>query len=231
MTLPAKKCDDAGQSDLFSEAGPTKRDWEGLAAIYGKSVRTLKRYDQDGREAGDPCPLEQPGKMAKWWQTHMKHQVPAWLLKAAESCVIEPDEETVGEIPEEIAGDDAVDVEVLAEEMGLEKTLERLAKMEVILSRQAAKPGQNKAWLDTISRMGTVAEKLRTEAERLRELIPRSEAEKMIHEYHSPIERETRQLARTMCEVTGLPFTPHVQEAWNKECDRLFARFQQEVLR
>lgn len=222
-----------GQAELFAAGEPGKRDWEGLSGIYGKSVRTLKRYDQDGRAAGDLCPLEEPGEMPGWWQKHMKQQVPSWLLNAAKiagtATTVDPAPATPVDVPALIPAEEEIDLEVLDEELGLEKTLDRLAKLEVRLSRKAHQPGQNKAWLDTISRMGTVAEKLRTEHERLRKLIPLTEAETMIHEFHAPIERETRQLARTMCAITGLPFTPHIQEAWNKECDRLFARFQQEV--
>lgn len=231
MTQAATNSSGKGQPDLFPAAGPKKRDWEGMAAIYGKSVRSLKRYDQDGREAGDPCPLEDPVKFASWWQKHMKHQVPGWLLKArgagAPAEVVPEAIEAPAAAPEP----EEINLDVFEDEIGLDKALERLGKIEVQLSRSAHKPGQAAAWLNTITRMGTVAEKLRTEQERRRELIPKAEAEKMIHEFHEPIERETRNLARAMCEIVGLPFTPHIQEAWGKECDRLFTRLQQEVFR
>jgi hypothetical protein len=223
-----------GQAELFLAAETAKRDWERLASIYGKSARTLKRYDQDGRKAGDLCPLEEPGKMAGWWQKHMKQQVPAWLSKAAAAAAVVESgaiaAEPVADVPPEDP-EEAEDVEVLAEEMGLEKTLERLAKMEVRLSRQASKPGQNKAWLDTISRMGTVAEKLRVEGERLGKLWPRDKVEEAIHAFHGPIEREIRLLYRTMCTALGLPPTPENEAKWNEEVDTLFRHFGEEVFR
>jgi hypothetical protein len=219
----------SAEPDLFLAGGPAKRDWEALAGIYGKSVRTLKRYDQDGREAGDLCPLESPEKMPKWWQTHMKHQVPVWLMKAAEGVAAPAVEVAEIETPE--MEDVPVDENVSADEMGLEKTLERLAKMEVVLSRQASKPGQNKAWLDTITRMGTVAEKLRVEAERLGKLLPKDKVEEAIHAFHGPIEREIRLLYRSMCSVLGVQPTPDNEAKWNEEVDGLFRRFGEEVLR
>lgn len=229
----------AGQQvDLFVAPSAGPRDWEALERIYSKSARTLKRYDQTGREIGDPCPLESPEKMPAWWQKHMKQQVPRVIAQAAASAkpaAPAPDsaptpDPSPTDSPEPDLPDEIPPLEISDDEIGLEKTLERLSRMEVLLSRNAHKPGENKPWLDTIARMGTVAEKLRIEYERQRKLIPREDAEKIIHEFHGPIERETRQLARTMCEITGIPITPHVTEAWNKECDRLFARFQEEVL-
>lgn len=233
MTQERKKSGEEGHPDFFAGQATRKRDWEGLAEIYGKSVRTLKRYDQNGRACGDPPVLEDPVKTRDWWQRHMKQQVPAWLMRASAATMpsAPPIRKAVAMPPANEDEEHFSEMEVSEDEIGLEKTLERLAKTEVKLSRKATEPGQTQAWLNTIARISTVAEKLRMEQERRRELIPRTEAEKMIHEFHAPIERETRQLARTMCEVTGLPFTPHVQEAWNKECDRLFARLQEEVFR
>ena len=125
----------------------------------------------------------------------------------------------------------AVDAPVDAEEIGLEQTLKRLGEMEVRLSRVATDPGQTKAWLDTISRMSSAAEKLRRESERMGKRIPRDKAETMIHEFHQPVEREIRLLYRSMCEITGIPATPETEGIWCRECDRLFSRFKEEVFR
>jgi hypothetical protein len=98
------------------------------------------------------------------------------------------------------------------------------------LSIKSHEPGQAKAYLDTVARMGTLSEKLREEAERMKRLLPRDAVETAIHEFHGPIEREVRLLYRTMCELMGLPPTPEKENVWNKELDRLFVRLQGEVL-
>jgi hypothetical protein len=132
---------------------------------------------------------------------------------------------------EETARRTEIDRPVTEDEIGLEHTLRRLAETEVRLSRVATDPGQTKAWLDTVARMSSAAERLRQEHERMGKLIPRDKAETMIHEFHQPVEREIRLLYRVMCEDCGMPATPETEDRWNKECDRLFARFGQEVFR
>jgi hypothetical protein len=136
-------------------------------------------------------------------------------------------------MPAEKSTDRRAEVEkpVAEEEIGIEQTLRRLAETEVRLSRVATDPGQTKAWLDTVARMSSAAERLRQEQERMGKLIPRDRAEVMIHEFHQPVEREIRLLYRVMCENCGLPATPETEDRWNKECDRLFARFAEEVFR
>jgi hypothetical protein len=79
--------------------------------------------------------------------------------------------------------------------------------------------------------MSSAAERLRQEHERHGKLIPRDKAETMIHEFHQPVEREIRLLYRVMCEISGIPATPETEDLWNKECDRLFSRFKEEVFR
>lgn len=214
-------------AELFPDAGQG-RDWAVLERIYKKSARTLKRYDQTGREVGDLCPLENPSAMPSWWQTHMKHQIPQVLLDAARSAKLPPRQQAVEDPP---AGDAEIPEEITAGEMGLERTLERLAKMEVKLHRSASDPGQTKPWLDTISRMSTVAEKLRVEAVRLGKLIPRDQVEEAIHSFHGPVEREIRLLYKTMCDALGLPPSPEKEARWNEEIDVVFRRFHEEVLR
>lgn len=223
MTETKKKRGTAAEPELFAVDGP--RDWEDLERRYGKSARTLKRYDQTGREVGDPCPLESPTKMPAWWQKHMKQQVPKVILSAARAVGIVKPAVAAPVIAEETPD------EVTAEEMGLERTLERLSKMEVRLHRTASEPGQTKAWLDTISRMTNVAEKLRVEAVRLGKLLPRDQVEEALHSFHGPVEREIRLLYGAMCGVLGLPPSPEREGHWNGQVDDIFRRFQEEVLR
>lgn len=226
MTVSKKQ---VGEPELFPDP-QQGRDWDDLALVYAKSARTLKRYDQLGREVGDPCPLETPSLMPAWWQKHMKQQIPKVILDAARAKT-PPPPAAPSPKPEETPTDPDEEAEVTEQEMGLEKTLERLSKMEVRLSRKANEPGQTKAWLDTISRMSSVAEKLRIEAVRLGKLLPRDQVEEALHTFHGPIEREIRLLYRTMSDVLGLQPSPEKEAKWNAEVDSIFRRFHKEVLR
>ena len=204
--------------------------WEEWAESYGSSARTLKRWAAHGRERGEECPLDDPGQMPAWWARHMSQRVPPKVQQAAAVAgTISPavEEAPVG------AGETEVqeEIEVREDELGLEKTLERLAIMEVKLSRKATEPGQTKAWLDTVARMGSVAERLRIEATRLGKLLPRDQVEEAIHAFHGPIEREIRLLYGTMCKALGLPPSPDREAVWHSEVDSLFGRFAEEVLR
>lgn len=223
--------------------GGYREKYSVYAAKYGKSLRSVKLWVSDGRKAGDPPPLDEPGKMAAWWQRNMVNKVPDGILKhsAGEAPLLElpiqRKEEPLAKVvgvkrqgkePDEEA--EEVDLAVLEEEMGLEQTLVRLERLEVQLSRNAHKAGQTAAWLNTVARMGTVAQKLREENERQGKLLPRTLVEDAIHAFHGPIEREFRLMYRTMCEVMGLPASPEREAAWNGECDELFKRFGEKVL-
>ena len=161
----------------------------------------------------------------------MKQRVPVRIFEAAG-----PD--AMVELPVKVekpaSGPPAVDVPPVEGEMpegrGLEAELGRLETLAARLSIKSHEPGQAKAYLDTVARMGTLSAKLREEAERMKRLLPRDAVESAIHEFHGPIEREVRLLYRTMCELMGLPPTPEKEDVWNKELDRLFVRFQGEVL-
>jgi hypothetical protein len=203
-------------------------------------VRTVKEWVALGKEAGDPVPLDDGSALAAWWVRHMKHRVPDAILRAAaagkpllELPVVVPPAEKAADPVAEVSAEESSEVElpVLAEELGLEKTLERLAQMEVRLSRKAHEPGQTKAWLDTVQRMTTVAQQLRVEATRLGNLLPKDLVEEAIHALHGPIEREIRLLYPTLCQVMGLPASPDREAQWSAEVDRIFVRFNEKVLR
>ncbi len=218
---------------LEPESARPEPRWEEWEKLYGSSARTLKRWASIGRGKGDECPLWEAGAMPGWWTRNMTQRIPHKVLLAAKS-----DEGEGGE-PEQVVpatgGDGSSQLqeegEISADDLGLERTLERLSLMEVRLSRKAAEPGQTKAWLDTVSRMSTVAEKLRVEAERFGRLLPRDQVEEAIHAFHGPIEREIRLLYKTMCDALGLPPSPEREARWNEEVDNVFRRFGEEVLR
>lgn len=219
---------------VFTLESPTIKStpkWDEWSALYGSSPRTLKRWASHGKERGEDCPLGEPAKMPGWWQRHMRHRVPPEVMHAARGNQPEntlPSAAAADALPPE---DTPENMEVSDAELGLEQTLARLARTEVLLSRKATDPGQAKPWLDTISRMTAVAERLRSEAERLGKLLPRAQVEEAIHAFHGPIEREIRLLYKTMCDALGLPPSPEKEALWNEEVDKLFGKFNEEVLR
>ena len=214
---------------------PKKR--RALLAEYGQKfgvdVRTVKRWKALGAERNDPAPLEDAERMLSWWQRNMKQRVPDGISAAVISARREQPAELARVVEEPALKKNraAVDAPVDASELGLDQTLQRLAETEVRLSRIATDPGQTKAWLDTVARMTSAAEKVRQEMERHGKLIPRERAEVLVHDFHLPIEREIRLLCRAMAEALGLPQTPALEERWNRECDRVFARLGEEVFR
>lgn len=115
------------------------------------------------------------------------------------------------------------------EEKGLAAALNRLEEMEVRLSRFAGDPGGAKPWLDTISRMTAVSTKLREEMEKLGQLIPKDMAEGVLLELLQPVEQGVRGMYTTLCQATGVVQCSKSEEAWSKECDRLFVRFGEEI--
>jgi len=233
-----------GDGAATDEGGAGKRVLlADFARMYGADLRTVKRWRAKGREAKDEILFEDPEKVLGWWQRNMKLRVPPGILEAVRKWRVAgkstggPVMDEQAELPVAPAVDlDAVrkasvDRPVEEEEKGLSQMIGRLQEMEVRFSRVATDPGQSKAWLDTIARFTSAVEKLRVEEEKQGKLIPKAKAETMIHEFHQPVEREVRLMLRAMAVVLGLPVTPVMEEAWNKECDRLFARFQEEVFR
>jgi hypothetical protein len=114
-------------------------------------------------------------------------------------------------------------------QVGTEHTLARLLKLELELHRFATDPGQAAPYLATVARIGPAAKALREEQLSLGKLIPREMAEKLIHDFHVPLEREFRLLIRVMAGIMQVAVTPQLEDAWHRECDKLERRFKEEV--
>ena len=145
--------------------------------------------------------------------------------------VVVPDESAMPGDAMAGAGDEVEAMQGAMPAHGLDEEVERLELLAARLSVAAHKPGQTKPYLDTVGRLTALTAKLREEAERRRALIPRDEAETMIHEMHGPLEREIRLLIDPMAALLGVPVTPAFREKWSKECDRLCGRLMEAVFR
>lgn len=217
------------------------RPYRDYAEQFGMSERSVKRLVGLGKENGHPLPLDDPPSMVKWWSANMKQRVPEKIWRAAgpdavmdlPPAVAKREKKVEHEILPALASSPAVDAGedfVMPEGRGLEAELDRLEKLAATLSVNAHQPGKAKAYTDTVRQMVITSEKLRTEAEKMKRLLPKDMVEAILHEFHGPIEREMRLEYRAMCEVLGLPPSPEKEDLWNKEMDRLFSRFSETIL-
>ena len=224
---------ETGEIQRKKGRGAYSEPYRVLAVRYGIKVRSAKRWVAVGRENGDPCPLDDARGMVGWWTRNMKQRVPQEILAAAGPDVVMeiPVARPAAVVkPEPVAEAEVVVSLDLPDGLGLEAELGRIEELARRLSVKAHEPGQAKAYLDTVARMGTLSEKLRSEAEKMKKLLPRDVVEAAIVEFHGPIEREVRLLYRTMVELIGLGPSPEKEDLWNRELDRLFVRFREEVL-
>lgn len=236
---------DSAVPDDGGVAGKFRHTYSHYAVQFGQTVRTVKRWVSLGRKAGDPPPLDHPADLPAWWTRHMKIRVPqkvwdaaggAAMLEIPAASAPEAPAAPPPELPLSDAGPDPDSIadEILAElpmieGLGMDVTLERLRALEAHLFRRASQPGQSKPYLEVVSRLTAVIGKVRSEAEAEKRLIQRDLAETMIHEFHAPIERETRLLYGAMAKALGIPETPEGERVWNDALDQMFARFQKEV--
>jgi hypothetical protein len=201
-----------------------------LEGVYGKKMRTLKRWVAIGEAAGEPAPLDRPAEMVGWWERRMTCRVPEEIWKAAGPLVKMEVKKAVKTVPEVPAEDPADEEVVIPEGRGVEAELERLENLAARLSVTAHEPGQAKNYTAAVSQMSILTKRLREEAEKMRRLIQRDEAERAIHEFHGPIEREMRAMVNEMGRILGVEVSPPVLGAWNKALDDVFSRMGAEVL-
>jgi len=201
------------------------------AGRYDSSPRTIKRWRAIGKAAGDECPLEDPERMLGWWSRNMSQKAPDGINLAVIGSRKRKPEPVEVRVPAPVKVE-AVAVPVMdAGDTGLGAELVRLEQISAELGRRALDPGQAKPYLDSLSRMSSLSEKLRVEAERQGKLVPREMVEDALRGFHAGIEREFRVQYRAMCELMELVPTTKREEQWNELCDRLFERMGEEVLR
>ena len=180
--------------------------------------------------------------MLGWWGRWMKQKPPLGLTQAVlnhraaqppqpgrEGRAVKPVRGQQHAAPTAAPGIEQLDFDVAGFQVGTEHTLARLLKLELELHRFATDPGQAAPYLATVARIGPAAKALREEELSLGKLIPREMAEKLIHEFHVPLEREFRLLIRVMAGIMQVPMTPQLEDAWHRECDKLERRFHEEV--
>jgi hypothetical protein len=243
-------------SDEAAGAAGVKKARTGLlhplatyALRYGASERTVKRWRTMGSDE-DPCPLDDPEAMLGWWSRHSPQKVPDGVnravikaRKAAGGAIAAAVE---GELPlvsapraREAAKNEsenppgqnpgAATPIIVPEGRGLEAELVRLMDLAARLRVTADQPGQAKQYLDALSRMGAIQEKLRVEGEKAGRLVPKDLVEAALIDLHAPIAAGVRALYATMCEILGIPAGEAGKEKWDATCDALFKRFEEEV--
>lgn len=162
-----------------------KEAYDFYSKIYGSSERTIKRWVKRGKDVEEEVPLDEPLRMRGWWTRHMKLRCPPGILQAEVRAKNEGEEDISSPPAVSPEGQQEVfNVEFENEELGLGGALDRLEKMELILGKKAGEPGQTKPWLDTISRMTSVASKLREELVEQKKLVAKNEAAAEIKVFH-----------------------------------------------
>lgn len=66
-----------------------KRPYKDYVAVYGKQIRTIKWWVEQGKKAdggADLPPLDSPAEMPIWWKRRMKQTCPASVLDAARAA-------------------------------------------------------------------------------------------------------------------------------------------------
>lgn len=224
----------SGGFQLEDGSAPRWAEW---AALYGSSERTLKRWEHDGRAKNDPCPLGRPGEMPGWWARNMAQRVPAKVLAAAAavaggvSAPVAPQANVVSVGRElQTASDD---------EVGIGATLKRLQDLEVDthgVYLAALKSGDDgkaamalKNYKDLAAEVVKVREKWRDDSVKMRDLIPRVEAEAVISEIHAGVMTRFRGSGEDFLRGLGVPVTPANLAKWQGLIDGLCSVLQKEV--
>mgnify|MGYP000521875682 CR=1 FL=1 len=203
------------------------------ADLYQADERTIKRWVGIGRkcEPADELDLDNPEQVYEWWSRNMKAKCPDGILSALvkfrKASPVKKEAAEVVDVEVEVPA--VPELPVTDAEKGMDEMLDRLQDVEVKLSRRATEPGQAKAWLDTVARIGSVSSAVRAEKEELGKLIPKDLAEMLIREFHGPIEQGVRGMYPAFCQATGQVQSPANQARWDALCDSLFSRFTEEV--
>lgn len=220
-----------------------KRDWAGYAERYGVSERTCKRWAAHGDDKNDPCPLDQPEEMRGWWARTMSQRCPAKLLGAAVKGRLDEPKREYPPAPEmELPVQPVILKELQAVEVGevgIEATLKRLQEAEVHTHREyqdALKAGDEgkaklaqKMFLDLAKQVAIAEEKAVAQRVRVRDLIPRLEAEVAIADFHQAFHGLLRGGADRFFRAFGVEVSAGNDEKWQVMMDGICETLQGEV--
>lgn len=204
--------------------------------IYATSIRTVKRWRQDGADHVPPRlpPLDEPWRMAQWWREVKKRRVPEVLLALEEAgppAAPAPVTAAVAQPPPPPAPP-ANDVPAAT---GYAATLDRMRQAEAIASTRYLEalnsPDETvRATADSRRReWDAIAEQLRRyekDAEKILlasgNLWPAAAVIQALHELHAPLREGVVNLVRRLRPLlVGL--SPTQQDAlWENEVRKLF---------
>ena len=198
-----------------------KRDWDGLAGIYGKSARSVKRWAAMG------APVDKPEEMAGWWAGNMSQRCPKNLLKVSKVEMELPVYEPAPQVP------------VGEWEVGLAATLGRMQELEVFIHREyqeairqkddgRAKVAQ-KNLMDLASKVALLEEKNTAHLVKIRDLIPRLEAEMALSDFHQDFHGLLRGCGDRFFRAFGIEVTAENEVRWQEMMDGVCSKLQLEV--
>jgi hypothetical protein len=224
------------------ESGGYREKYTTYAARYGSAERSVKRWVSLGKKNGDPCPLDDPAGVRDWWGRNMKHRVPAEILAACalagdllELPKVQPKPPPAEPVPpvrrelEELGADDR----------GIAQELRR-AEERAYHAHQAwleAMKSQNEDKIAFCNRQcATAAENVRKiqkdatdEAIRLRNYIPRLEAEQVVGEFGQELFSRVRGMGEGVARALGVGWDAAMEARWSAEVDLLCEGLQREI--
>jgi|GEM_PF-3527242 len=209
------------------------------AALFSQTARTINRWIAHGKAQDSPPPLDDPEAMIGWWMKHMKHRVPASLLrfKAPPSAVDSPqgpgtEPPEAGEGEPRAAGVPERGSVGMAGMLKRMREAERDAAEKYQLAQGAEPPDpsliemRRRAW----DRMAETLRKLEKDSPRILEasgdVLPRAETVSELGQMLGVFALTWRGFARRMLPVMRGMSIEQSDKHWNLESDRVFAGFQ-----
>jgi len=225
-----------------AEAPPYRERFSVYAARYGAAERSVKRWAAHGRAKGDHCPLDEPAELRDWWGRNMTHKVPAKILAACarvgdllELPKVKPKEAEVPAVPAEALAL----VEIGADDRGIAQELRR-AEERAWHAHQAWLKAMNEGVEDKVAfcqrQCASAAEAVRKiqkdatdEAIRLRNYIPRLEAEQVLGEFGQELLSRVKGMGEGVARALGVAYDAALEAKWSAEVDALCEALQSEV--
>lgn len=227
-----------------AEAGVFRERYSVYAARYGAAERSVKRWAAHGRKVGDPCPLDDPAGLRDWWGRNMTHKVPGKILAACamtgdllELPKVKPKAAEVAAPPE--PPEPLEMAEIGAGDRGIGQELRRAEERawyahQAWVAAMAARDEDKVAFAQR--QCASAAEAVRKiqkdatdEGIRLRNYVPRLEAEQVLGEFGQELLSRVRGMIDGVARALGVPVDAGLEARWGAEVDQLCEALQAEV--
>lgn len=217
---------------------------------FAASERNVKRWLAIGRDAQDPCPLDRPGEMARWWSRRMKQRVPENVLKAGVAAGVTVEQQLAEGMPifraPPVVVADVGNGPTLAPaakapegaQVGLAASLERIQRAEAAAAQRyldAVAAGTDagdveqlrRAWDKLLEARRRVERDVPSLLERSGEVVLRADVARVLAELHSGMVTSLRNFFRRVRpKVQGVP-AEEGAVVWESEVEQLVRRLRE----